>query len=401
MDNISLNIPVNENPQLEAKEEEVYIFKPTPEFQASLKNIVKIAMYLKLPTLTCFINNKTNNMIIVGADINANVFTACKVINNDEQYTSNTIIDEDKPINIDLLMRPEYKKLEDIDDSYDKVVELSQKSLYALSEVKGVTLYIKENEVTLTNGKDIKLKYSRFKESEKMIEYYFILSKTSWETISLVQYKELIRSIDKIEKDKFRQCVFIKQGKIFTYNEFIISETDTSYTDKGYTLTYNVMDILKKLNPEKIMVSKTDEVFSIKVNGCIVSWGQSNSISVEISNLMDLIDLEEKKFLFELEPNEWKKLKLLDTFGTKLEDVCNLEIKDGHIILTKSNQILILEGTTGNQCTIQIEQKQLELAKDLCGKNKQKLFLVQDKEDYFGLFISDSRVLFKLDYKKE
>ena len=392
------------------------------------KQIYNICRNSKIDVVNAFINNRDKIAIITADDKNTNLVMASEVsdlVASDDEIDNykhvrieeSQINSKDEEIDLDDLedilediMQEEIETIEtdfgaikttkadfsyiETDKSEKLVVTLPIKALLALASYDDAILIVEENNIVV-QGPMFKISFTKSLVKSEQESFIDIFRKVAWENINMDNFYSISSKLDRLEKDKFRQIIGIADGKIYTYNDNLICEAPTETTKKSYTLHYAITTAIKNLGKyNKISIAKNSDFIMLRVNNIYMGWGMNNETIM--SNLMDLLEWNKKYKFIRIKKEDWNKLRILDNFDYNKVDVLTIDTTQNAILLSKNDNIILVQGSFKTGWKIKVDQRVFELAKLLSGVDQPTVSLLEQENEFFGIMEGESKILFRI-----
>lgn len=403
-------------------------FEPTSKMRRQFKQIYNICRNSKIDVVNAFINNRDKIAIITADDKNTNLVMASEVsdlVASDDEIDNykhvrieeSQINSKDEEIDLDDLedilediMQEEIETIEtdfgdikttkadfsyiETDKSEKLVVTLPIKALLALASYDDAILIVEENNIVV-QGPMFKISFTKSLVKSEQESFIDIFRKVDWENINMDNFYSISSKLDRLEKDKFRQIIGIADGKIYTYNDNLICEAPTETTKKSYTLHYAITTAIKNLGKyNKISIAKNSDFIMLRVNNIYMGWGMNNETIM--SNLMDLLEWNKKYKFIRIKKEDWNKLRILDNFDYNKVDVLTIDTTQNAILLSKNDNIILVQGSFKTGWKIKVDQRVFELAKLLSGVDQPTVSLLEQENEFFGIMEGESKILFRI-----
>lgn len=192
----------------------------------------------------------------------------------------------------------------------------SIKMLKSLALFKKVTIKVEEDIIKLISKEDmVSLTFPRIKSYSDLNKYNSMVKEIKWEKFPADMVRKVIPLVDKIEPNKQRQKLSIKNGKIYMYSDQIAVSVKTSKTYDNYVLTNDMLRIMKYATSKmsSVYVGYYNKGLAFNIDGLIVIY---SLVDKEIpKNLIDLLNEDKLIFSKQVSKHTTHIWNLIDTVG--------------------------------------------------------------------------------------
>lgn len=192
----------------------------------------------------------------------------------------------------------------------------SIKMLKSLALFKKVTIKVEEDIIKLISKEDmVSLTFPRIKSYSGLNKYNSMVKEIKWEKFPADMVRKVIPLVDKIEPNKQRQKLSIKNGKIYMYSDQIAVSVKTSKTYDNYVLTNDMLRIMKYATSKmsSVYVGYYNKGLAFNIDGLIVIY---SLVDKEIpKNLIDLLNEDKLIFSKQVSKHTTHIWNLIDTVG--------------------------------------------------------------------------------------
>lgn len=192
----------------------------------------------------------------------------------------------------------------------------SIKMLKSLALFKKVTIKVEEDIIKLISKEDmVSLTFPRIKSYSDLNKYNSMVKEIKWEKFPADMVRKVIPLVDRIEPNKQRQKLSIKNGKIYMYSDQIAVSVKTSKTYDNYVLTNDMLRIMKYATSKmsSVYVGYYNKGLAFNIDGLIVIY---SLVDKEIpKNLIDLLNEDKLIFSKQVSKHTTHIWNLIDTVG--------------------------------------------------------------------------------------
>lgn len=192
----------------------------------------------------------------------------------------------------------------------------SIKMLKSLALFKKVTIKVEEDIIKLISKEDmVSLTFPRIKSYSDLNKYNSMVKEIKWEKFPADMVRKVIPLVDKIEPNKQRQKLSIKNGKIYMYSDQIAVSVKTSKTYDNYVLTNDMLRIMKYATSKmsSVYVGYYNKGLAFNIDGLILIY---SLVDKEIpKNLIDLLNEDKLIFSKQVSKHTTHIWNLIDTVG--------------------------------------------------------------------------------------
>lgn len=192
----------------------------------------------------------------------------------------------------------------------------SIKMLKSLALFKKVTIKVEEDIIKLISKEDmVSLTFPRIKSYSDLDKYNKMVREIKWEKFPADMVRKVIPLVDRIEPNRQRQKLSIKNGKIYMYSDQIAVSVKTSKTYDNYVLTNDMLRIMKYATSKmsSVYVGYYNKGLAFNIDGLIVIY---SLVDKEIpKNLIDLLNEDKLIFSKQVSKHTTHIWNLIDTVG--------------------------------------------------------------------------------------
>ena len=221
----------------------------------------------------------------------------------------------------------------------------SIKMLKSLALFKKVTIKVEEDIIKLISKEDmVSLTFSRIKSYSDLNKYNSMVKEIKWEKFPADMVRKVIPLVDKIEPNKQRQKLSIKNGKIYMYSDQIAVSVKTSKTYDNYVLTNDMLRIMKYATSKmsSVYVGYYNKGLAFNIDGLIVIY---SLVDKEIpKNLIDLLNEDKLIFSKQVSKHTTHIWNLIDTVGEDKSMLIEIGPEKARISTNKLSALTDLTG---------------------------------------------------------
>lgn len=221
----------------------------------------------------------------------------------------------------------------------------SIKMLKSLALFKKVTIKVEEDIIKLISKEDmVSLTFPRIKSYSDLNKYNSMVKEIKWEKFPADMVRKVIPLVDKIEPNKQRQKLSIKNGKIYMYSDQIAVSVKTSKTYDNYVLTNDMLRIMKYATSKmsSVYVGYYNKGLAFNIDGLIVIY---SLVDKEIpKNLIDLLNEDKLIFSKQVSKHTTHIWNLIDTVGEDKSMLIEIGPEKARISTNKLSALTDLTG---------------------------------------------------------
>lgn len=192
----------------------------------------------------------------------------------------------------------------------------SIKMLKSLALFKKVTIKVEDDVIKLISKEDmVSLTFPRIKSYSNLDKYNKMVREIKWEKFPADMVRKVIPLVDRIEPNKQRQKLSIKNGRIYMYSDQIAVSVRTSKTYDNYVLTNDMLRIMKYATSRmsSVYVGYYNKGLAFNIDGLIVIY---SLVDKDIpKNLIDLLNEDKLIFSKQVSKHTTHIWNLIDTVG--------------------------------------------------------------------------------------